>query len=171
VSSESLDVAAILDVLVRHDVDFVVIGGVAVAFHGYVRATADVDIVPRPTRKNLMLLWNALGELAARSASLRDFRPDELPTQLTLDALLDGGSWNLETKRGHLEILQYIVGKIEDPQDYEGLRARAEPGRYGFGTVWFAGYDDLIDFKNIAGRDQDLIDVRALREARGKRRT
>jgi hypothetical protein len=35
-------------------------------------------------------------------------------------------------------------------------------------TVLFASYEDLIDFKNIAGRDQDLIDIRALREARGE---
>jgi len=30
-----------------------------------------------------------------------------------------------------------------------------------------SSYEDLIDFKNLAGRDQDLTDIRALREARG----
>jgi len=161
------DVAAILEVLVRHEVDFVVIGGVAVAYHGFVRATRDVDVIPSPAPDNLKRLWGALEELEARPASLRDFAPGELPVAFTLEALVDLGSWELETTYGRLEILQHIVGKVDEPQDYAPLRAAAEGGRYDFGTVWFAAYEDLIDLKNIAGRDQDLIDIRALREARG----
>jgi hypothetical protein len=164
------DVAAILEVLVRHEVDFVVIGGVAVAHHGFVRATRDVDVIPHPARANLVRLRGALEELEARPASLRDFRPEELPAPFTREGLLNLGSWDLETKYGRLEILQYVVGKLEDTTDYKRLRDAADAGRYDFGTVWFASYEDLIDFKNIAGRDQDLIDIRALREARGDAR-
>ncbi len=164
------DIPAMLATLVRHEVDFVVIGGVAVAYHGFVRATRDVDIIPRPEGDNLARLWQALEELEARPAVLRDFRHDELPVPLTLEGLLDLGSWDLETKHGRLEILHHVAGKLEDPQDYDRLRAAADSGDYDFGTVRFAGYEDLIDFKNLAGREQDLIDIRALREARGETR-
>ncbi len=163
------DIPAMLAILARHEVDFLVIGGVAVAYHGFVRATRDVDIIPRPERDNLARLWRALEELEARPAAARNFRPDELPVPFTLDGLLDLGSWDLETKHGRL-ILQHLVGKLEEPQDYDRLRAAAESGDYDFGTVWFAGYEDLIDLKNLAGREQDLIDIRALREARGETR-
>ena len=56
----------LLRVLREHHVDFLVIGGVAVAAHGYVRATKDVDIVPAPERANLERLLAALRALDAR---------------------------------------------------------------------------------------------------------
>lgn len=49
-------VATLHDEGVRH----VVIGGVAVAAHGFVRATADVDLVPDPGPDNLRALGSAL---------------------------------------------------------------------------------------------------------------
>ena len=86
---------------------------------------------------------------------------------LTLEGLLELGNWDLATKYGRLDILQYLAGKLETLEDYEELAQRADETRFDFGTVCFAGYEDLIDFKNLAGREQDLIDIRALREARG----
>jgi predicted nucleotidyltransferase len=41
-----LDIQGILEALAGEGVDFLLIGGVAVGFHGYVRATKDVDVVP-----------------------------------------------------------------------------------------------------------------------------
>lgn len=161
------DVLAILEALVRHKVDFIVIGGVAVAHHGFLRTTKDVDVVPNPSGANLGKLWSALRELEARPAALDDMRPDQLPVPLSPESLLLHGNWDLETKHGRLDIMQYVVSALENPKDYKGLRERAEPNRREFGTIWFIGYADLLDFKNIAGRDQDLIDIRALEEARG----
>lgn len=158
---------AILEALVRHEVDFIVIGGVAVAHHGFLRATKDVDVIPNPSEANVGRLWSALRELEARPASLDDMRPDQLPVALSLESLLQQGNWDLETKHGRLDILQYIVSALETADDYKGLRERAEPNRREFGTIWFVSYADLLDFKNIAGRDQDMIDIRALEEARG----
>jgi hypothetical protein len=74
---------------------------------------------------------------------------------------------DLATKHGRIDVLQYVVGKVEAPDDHARLAERADRAHYDFGTVLFASYEDLIDFKNLAGRDQDLIDIRALREARG----
>jgi hypothetical protein len=161
------DVPAILTMLVDHEVAFVVIGGVAVAHHGYVRTTGDVDIVPEPTEENLRRLWGALAEMEAEPLSLGDLRHDELPVPFTLQALLDLGNWDLATRHGRVDVLQYVVGKLESPEDYDRLARRADADHFEFGTVLFAGYEDLIDFKNLAGRDQDLTDIRALREARG----
>ena len=46
-----LDLRAVLSALVEHEVRFVIIGGVAVGAHGYVRGTDDLDIVPNPRQK------------------------------------------------------------------------------------------------------------------------
>ena len=156
---------AILATLVGHEVEFILVGGLAVGHHGYPRATKDVDIVPAPDTDNLEKLWAALVELEVRMLALGDFRPEELPVPLSLGALAQGANWDLSTTNGRLDILQYLEGALETPGDYARLRAGAVPDRYDFGTVWVAGYDDLIDLKTLAGRDQDLTDIRALREA------
>lgn len=162
------DITAILGALTRHGVAFVVIGGLAVAHHGYIRATKDVDIVPEPTGDNLERLWVALLELEARPIEIGDFRVEELPVPFTLENLLRLGNWALLTNGGRLDLLQHLQGKLETLEDYAALESQADRSRLPFGTVLFASYDDLIDFKNIAGRDQDLTDIRALREARGE---
>ena len=163
-----LDIERMLEALVAHEVDFVVIGALAVAYHGFVRATADVDIVPNPSEPELRKLWKALAALEAQPLALRDFRPEERPAPFTLEELLGLGSWDLTTRHGRLDILQYVEGAVEGEADYVRLRDRAESLRYSFGRVWVVGYDDLIDLKTIAGRDQDLVDIRALAEARGE---
>lgn len=156
-----------LRTLIEHRVGFLVIGGVAVAYHGYVRATKDLDIVPRPSEGDLRRLWAALQEIEAAPLALQTFRAEELPEPFTLEGLLKLGNWDVGTKHGRLDILQYIAGKLESADDYADLDRRSERTRFDFGVVRFIGYGDLIDLKTLAGRDQDLVDIRALREARG----
>ena len=47
------DLEALLHALSASGVRFVVIGGVAVGVHGYVRATKDLDVCPAGDRENL----------------------------------------------------------------------------------------------------------------------
>lgn len=162
-----IDVLAILGALVTHEVDFVVIGGVAVARHGFVRATKDVDIVPDPARANLGKLLAALTDLEAEPLTLQNLRRRELPLELTLDSLAAGDNWDLRTKHGRLDVMQYIDGAVEAREDYLRLRREAVASDLGAGTVLFAGYEELLDLKHLAGRDVDLVDIRALREVRG----
>ena len=165
--AEVTGLLAILATLVANDVEFLLVGGLAVAHHGYPRATKDIDVVPAPDSGNLARLRVALLELKAEMLAIGDFRPGELPVPLSVVALRGGANWDLRTAHGRLDVIQYLDGALETPEDYERLRSGAVPGRYPFGTVWVAGYDDLIDLKTLAGRDQDLIDIRALREANG----
>jgi hypothetical protein len=165
VSGEETGLLAILATLVANEVEFLLVGGLAVGHHGYPRATKDVDIVPAPDADNLEKLWTALVELDAQVLALGDLHPEELPVALSLEALQQGANWDIRTTHGRLDIIQYREGALETAEDYERLRAGAVPDRYHFGTVWVAGYDDLIDLKTLAGRDQDLADIRALREA------
>ena len=161
------DIPVILRTLIGHRVSFIVTGGVAVAHHGYVRATKDVDIMPEPSDANLRRLWAALQELDAAPLALQHLRPEELPEAFALGGLLKLGNWDLSTKHGRLDILQHVRGKFESAEDYAALDRRSEETRFDFGVVRFVGYGDLLDMKTLAGRDQDLVDIRALREARG----
>jgi hypothetical protein len=160
-----LDFYGLLRELREHEVDFVLIGGFALGFHGAPRGTRDIDIVPDPSPANIARLWEALQALDAEPAEHGDFRPEEMPVAFTLDSLLEGGNWSLETRRGRLDVMQWVAGV----DSYDELRARAvmdelpEIGR----PIWIAGRDDLVTMKEEAGRPQDLIDIRALMMAEG----
>ena len=156
----------LLRALRAHDVEFVVIGGFALGFHGAGRATKDVDVVPKPGRENLSRLWSALEELEAEPQGLDDFRPEEMPVEWSLEGLIaGGGNWIVHTRFGRLDVMQWV----EPFESYDELRANAvqeyvdEVGA----TILVAGLDDLIAMKEMAGRDQDLVDVTALRMAHG----
>ena len=73
--------------------EFLIIGGVAVGFHGYVRATKDVDIVPAPEFENLAKLARVLRELDAQIEGAEEFEGEELPDPLDPGALALGGNW------------------------------------------------------------------------------
>lgn len=158
----------LLGALVDCNVEFFVIGGLAVGVYGYERGTKDVDVVPEPTFENLTRLHSALRELEAEPIEIGDFRPEELPYPLSPEGLAQGGNWAILTRAGRIDVMQYIDGLLETPEDYRELAARAMPLETQVGTVHFVGYDDLLRMKYAEARDVDLIDIRALREARGE---
>lgn len=163
-----LKVWELLGALVAGDVDFFVVGGIAVAAHGYERATKDVDVVPSPDAANLERLYHALSGLGAESFEIGDFRPEELPHPFSPEGLAAGGNWALITRAGRIDVMQYVDGLLESDSDYAELAGRAVAIETPIGSVRFVAYEDLLRMKYAAGRDLDLIDIRALREARGE---
>ena len=145
------------------DVEFLIIGGVAVGFHGFVRGTKDVDIVPNPEPDNLARLAKVLVALDAQVDGTEEFEDDELPDPLDPGALALGGNWVLNTRLGRFDIMQWIG---DDPL-WEKLSPAAIEAEVGGLPVKFAGYENLVALKEQAGRPQDLIDLARLREARG----
>jgi len=159
-----LDIRGILEELNRAGVEFLVIGGVAVGFHGYVRATKDVDIVPAPDPANLAKLATALATLDAHLEGEEDFADGEIPDPLDPEALALGGNWVLRTRLGRFDIMQWI-GEDELWGKLSPTAIEAEIGRL---VVRIVGYEELIALKESAGRPEDLIDLQRLRQARGE---
>lgn len=165
VPPQQLDADTILRTLLEHDVDFVVIGGLAVAVHGFPRATKDVDVVPAPEPENRRRLHAALAALGAQPVEIGDFRPDEFPVPFTPDGLDEGGNWALKTTAGRIDVLQWVAGV----ESYDQLRGRAFAVDVpDVGRVFFAGYADLLEMKRAAGRAQDQRDLDELRAIRGE---
>lgn len=151
-----LDAAKLLRTLVEHDVDFLVIGGLAVMFHGYVRATKDLDVVPDPDPANTPRLFEALDRLEAEPIGVGDFRPEELPVRWGPDALDAGGNWVLLTTAGRIDVIQSLAG-IEGWNELHLHAVEADLG--GIGRVRFASYEDLVKMKRVADRPPDRIDL------------
>lgn len=159
-----LDIQGIFEALDRGDVEFLVIGGVAVGFHGFVRGTKDVDIVPSPEPENLERLAEVLTALDAQIEGAEEFKGEELPNPLDPEALALGGNWVLRTRLGRFDIMQWIG---DDPL-WEKLSPTAIETELGGLPVKFTSYENLVYLKEQAGRPQDLIDLQRLREARGE---
>jgi len=139
-----------------------VIGGVAVGYHGHVRATKDVDVVPAPDIENLARLARVLRRLDAEVEGAEEFASGELPDPLDPDALALGGNWVLLTRLGRLDIMQWIG----DGPLWEKLSAGAIEDHIGGIPVKFVSYDDLVSLKTQAARPEDLTDLERLRQAR-----
>lgn len=158
----------ILRLLRARGVDFILIGGFALAFHGHPRGTDDIDIVPDPAPSNLERLWAALADLNAEPRDLDEFRSDELPP-FDLESLTGGGSWFMRTDFGKLDVLQTLDGIPLSEQPWNVLRSHAaEVAVDEVGSFLVAGRDDLVMLKRASGRAQDLIDIQSLRLAEGR---
>jgi predicted nucleotidyltransferase len=142
-------------------VRFVVIGGIAVGVHGYVRATKDLDIVPDPEPENLTRLSSLLRELDSEPVGAGDFSADEFPYDPTdPEQLAQRANFRLETRLGPLDIMQWVAG-IDDPA-YPVLAREAITVDFRGGPVLVCGLEHLLVMKQAAGRDQDLQDLREL---------
>ena len=159
-----LDIQGILDQLDEAGVEYIVIGGVAVGFHGYVRATKDLDIVPAPDSRNLERLVAALRSLDAELDGAGDFEATELPDPLDAETLALGGNWVLQTRLGRFDVMQWVG----DTELWDMLSPSAVEVELEGVKVRVAGYDDLVALKKLAARPSDLEDLERLRQARGE---
>jgi len=157
-----LDIRGILGELARQGVDFLVIGGVAVGYHGHVRATKDVDVVPAPDAANLKRLAQVLKQLDAEVEGAQEFDSDELSDPLDPKALALGGNWVLTTRLGRLDVMQWLG---DDPL-WEKLSPAAIQDQIGDIPVKFVSYEDLVALKELAARPEDLTDLERMRDAR-----
>jgi predicted nucleotidyltransferase len=151
-----LRIDAILETLSEFGVEFVVIGGVAVQAHGYLRGTGDLDIVPKPTLLNLSRLGEALSDLDAlpwRATLPVDVTDPQLLKRMSLVPLV--------TRYGRLDLLN-IEQLSGAPGSFDELLERALVVDLDSTEVAIAGVDDLVRMKRAAGRPQDLIDIGAL---------
>jgi hypothetical protein len=140
-------------------VEFVVIGGVAVGVHGFVRATKDLDIVPDPSPANLKRLARLLVEIKAQHIGLQDFSPEEFPFDPTDPLqLAEGANFRLETSLGPMDIMQWVAGIETDPA-YSELAPRAVPVTFRGTQIQVCALEHLRAMKQAAGREQDLQDL------------
>ena len=127
-------------------VDYMIVGAYAVAAHGVVRATGDIDVWINSTPENARRAWRALANFGAPLSGVQEtdltvygtvFQIGVAPSRIDILTSIDGvefsDAWN-----GRLEV------------EIEGIRVNV------------IGRSHLIANKKAVGRPQDLADVARL---------
>ena len=125
------------------EADFLIVGGYAVAAHGYVRSTADFDIWVRPTAENAVRVYRAIARFGAPL--------DELVVE---DLASPGLIYQIGIKPERIDILTRISGV-----DFDTAWARRTEVTVDGALYSVIGRQDLITNKRASGRPLDLIDA------------
>ena len=142
------DFKELLELFNNHKVEYLIVGGYALAFHGAPRFTGDIDLFVRPARENAERILAALNDLGFGSLDLSegDFTvPDKViqlgvpPVRIDIVTSISGVSWE-----------KADTGKV--------------PGQYGQTPVCFISREDFIANKRATGRRKDDADIEALGE-------
>lgn len=151
-----LDTERLVTTLARHEVRYLVVGGIAAILHGWPGATADLDVLGALDPTNLDRLAAALAEVGARGPGWDG----------TAGTMATDTAWSLETEAGPLDLLFVL----EPWGTYDELQPRSEEVS-AFGVVIpVVSLDDLIALKRALGRPKDLRVAVELEELRGRRR-
>lgn len=146
----------LLRVLVTHDVEFVLVGGLGATIHGSPYATVDADVVPHRGRSNLDRLSAALRALGARVYVSAE---ETIPFDHDGRSLGDAEVWNLSTKFGGLDVTFVPLGT----KGYVDVAEKAETIDIGQLEVRVAALEDIVRSKAAADREKDRVVLPTLR--------
>jgi predicted nucleotidyltransferase len=155
----------VIEILRRHGVEFIVIGGQAESIFGSPRVTYDTDLCYRHAAENLRRLAAALKEIGP---TLRG-APADLPFTPDEKTLANGRNWTFQTRLGDLDLL----ADVEPIGTYEDLIQHAETWRAGDADLKVIALEDLIKVKQHVKRPKDseslyqLLAIKRLREESG----
>jgi hypothetical protein len=139
----------------RFDVEYVVVGSEAVAFHGAPRYSADFDTFVRATRANLFRVCAAL-EVFGFADRAAQIDPEVWART--------GATLRIGEPPDQIDVLLQLSGI-----SFDAMAPRAQAHDYAGVTVRFIGLEDLIANKRAAGRAKDLADIEALQRGRPDR--
>lgn len=142
------DFKEFLALLNAYEVDFMIVGGYALAFHGAPRYTGDIDVFIKPDIKNAQRIMKVLEEFGFSSLelSIDDFKKEDIVVQLGLPPV-------------RIDIITSISGVTWEQAD-----ASKEPGKYGELPVFYIGKNQYVANKRATGRAKDIADIEALGE-------
>ncbi|OGR75588.1 MAG: hypothetical protein A2X40_08180 [Elusimicrobia bacterium GWC2_65_9] len=130
----------------RHGVEYVIVGAHAVGWHGYPRATKDIDFLIRPTKENAVRVIAALGEFGFGFLGVAE-----------ADIMSSEKIIQLGNAPHRADLLSSIDGV-----DTEKVWQTRISGSFHGQTVHYIAKDLLIENKLAVGRPQDQSDVQKL---------
>jgi hypothetical protein len=142
------DYTSLLPLLVKNEIDFIIVGGAAATAHGSARLTLDLDVVYRRDDLNLERIVRALEPI---QPYLRG-APPGLPFEWSVQTLKKGLNFTLITTLGPLDLFGEIVGG----GGYEELQNETIKIQVAGVECLCLSLERLIEVKRAAGRPKDL---------------
>ncbi len=142
------DFEEFLKLLEKHECEYLIVGGYAVAFHGYPRFTKDLDIFYGDDESNVIKVRKVLIEFG--------FRDEDIPMAI----FAPGAILNFGIEPVRIDLINHIDGVTFTEALEHSVR-----GSYGKESVNFIGLAELKRNKASTGRIQDAADLEKL-EAR-----
>ena len=147
----------VIQALHKRHLPHALVGGLAVALHGAVRGTVDLDLVIRiHSKRDFSELEAALNELGLDSrlpvsaSEVFEFREEYIKRRNLI-------AWSFLNPKRPSEVVDVILTHDRDQMKVKKFKVQGV-------EVPVASIPDLIEMKKSAGRPQDLEDVRALEE-------
>ncbi len=142
------DFRELLELFSAHHVEYLIVGGYALAFHGAPRLTGDLDILVKPDATNAQRILTALEAFgfAAMGLTQSDFESLDQVVQLGVPPV-------------RIDLITSLTGV-----PWEAAWAGRTNGTYGDIPVYYLGRDQLIVNKRATGRLKDLADLEMLGE-------
>jgi hypothetical protein len=162
---EKHSIEIIVSALNKHQVKYLIAGGLAVVAHGYVRFTADIDLLLGMDSQNLTAAIAALKTL--------NYRPR---APVAFEQFIDPAHRKRWIDQKQITVFSLFSPDhpvteidlfVDPPVVFASAYSRAVPLEVAPGIVaTFCSFDDLIEMKSKAGRPRDLDDIAQLRKLR-----
>lgn len=142
------DFKELLELLNAHKVDYLIVGGYALALHGYPRFTGDLDIYLGIQQDNAKKILSVLKEFGFGELNLseKDFTQSDQIIQLGVPPI-------------RIDFITSIDGV-----EWDTAWANREKGNWADIPVAYLGREDFISNKRASGRLKDLADIESLGE-------
>lgn len=128
--------------------EYLIVGAYALAVHGHMRATGDIDIWVRPSPENAQKVWNAL---IAYRAPRNDLSPEDFCDPDVV--------YQIGVEPARIDFLTSIDGVA-----FEAAWGRRREKKYEDVTFFVLGRQDLLTNKIASGRPKDLVDAKWLKD-------
>ncbi len=142
--------------LTRHHVKYILVGGYAVALHGAVRGTVDIDFVIALNQRSYRQTEKALNSIGLKSRlpisadEVFNFREEYIKNRNLI-------AWSFNNPDNPLEIVDIVI--TEDANQIKSVIKT-----FSGIKIKIAAIDDLIKMKKKSGRKQDIEDINALKK-------
>ena len=153
------EIIRVCQILNKNEVHYLIVGGTAVAFHGYFRWSQnsagdpsdkfDLDIWYNPTYDNYYKLLTALAEL---DQDVKEFFEEKSPNPLK-------SYFKFDLDKFTLDFLPKLKGNSKFKQAYEKKEITTIKGT----DMIFIGFDELLKDKAANSRPKDLDDIKHLK--------
>lgn len=137
------DMKELLTLFRQHSVRYVVVGGHAVNYYGYVRTTQDIDLLVYPSTDNAKQIMRALSDFGFGAAGI--------PKRIFEE---EGGAVHLGTEPNRIDILTSLKGVAND-DIFAGSREVEIDGV----MVGLISLENLLEVKKCSDRPRDLADA------------